>query len=57
MKCKNDRASSKMHFKGIIWGWGGGEIWNVSEKIRTVEAQLDFAGSYLKKCIFLTALF
>ena len=43
---KNDRASSKMHFKGIIWGGVGRNLRYGSEKIKTIEAQLDFTGSY-----------
>ena len=41
-----------MHFKGIIWGELGEKFEICVRKIRTIEAQLDSSGSYLKNVYF-----
>ena len=51
MKCKNDRASSQIHFKGIIWGRVGQKFETRVSKNKNDEAQIDFTGSYLKKSV------
>ena len=53
MKCKNDRASSKMHFKGIIWGGVREKFEICVRKIKNNRGSARFIWFLLKtkKCI------